>query len=181
MKQLPALVYKLRKQSSRLGAVLFHLFTLALPVGLIAASYFMQQYAQKHLQWAVKMTSGFMEGYLGGSGTSTKEELLALLSSTLDAAMIWSFLIVFLFTLPVHTSTFVNDRVEGLRDLLSSMGLSRFVYWVGNGLFNLMLLLGNISVLVLGLCSCSSPPSTQSPDPLFWINVEVASIWTFLC
>jgi len=152
MKQFSALFFKLRRQSSRISAIAYHMMTLTLPIGLLISCYYMRSYARNNMRWAVSMTSGFLQGFLGhGNDKDTRIQLQSLLSSVLDGTLIFSFLIVCLFALPIQTSAFVSDRIEGLRDLLHKMGLSRFVYWAGNGLFNLILLLGNLSVLLIGV------------------------------
>jgi len=98
------------------------------------------------------MSAGFIRGYTGSLETDQeiRAKLLAVMASCLDYALVWSCALVALFALPIQISAFVNDRCEGLRDLLSSMGLSRVVYWAGNGAFVVLSLLVNLGVLVLG-------------------------------
>ena len=105
-----------------------------------------------HLDWATSISAGFIRGYTGSMATDKeiRGQFKSVLSSCLDYALVWSFMLVALFALPMQISAFVNDRREGLRDLLSSMGLSRVVYWAGNGAFVALSLVVNLGVLVGG-------------------------------
>ena len=153
MCQFDAIFYMLRAKSKRMGAIVFQLLNLLLPIGILLSVYMIRRYAQSNMNWATNFVAGFMSGYgLPGSSEpkAVRQQLLAVLSLCLDYALVWSFMLVALFSFPITISAFVNDRTEGLRDLLSSMGLSRYVYWASNGTFIVLTLLLNLGVLVLG-------------------------------
>ena len=65
-------------------------------------------------------------------------------------------------------------QVEGLRNLLSSMGLGRVVYWGANGAFLVITLLVNLAVLVLGAVLLELPIILKT-DKLFLTTLLVAT------
>jgi len=166
--QFQAIFYKLGAQSKRPGALAFHLLNLLLPVAILAAVHVTRKYANDNIGWANQILTSYVGIEI------TRAQFLAVLSSCLDYALVWSFMLLCLFSLPMQTSAFVHDRVEGLRNLLSSMGLGRVVYWGANGAFLVITLLVNLAVLVLGAVLLELPIILKT-DKLFLTTLLVAT------